>query len=353
MIDAAYLIPAFPLLGFVLLLLMGEKVKEPIGGALATLCSFGAFGVTVIAFFGLLGEDAHHRAETLELFDWIPALGVKMAFLVDPLSMTMALFVTGVGSLIHLFAIGYMHGDPRFNRFFLYLNLFLVSMLLLVLGDNFLVTFLGWEGVGTCSYLLISFWFERESASTAAKKAFVTNRVGDVGFMLAMFLIFAKVGSLTYSKVFEEVEHGAFTQTTATAIVLLLFLGAAGKSAQLPLYIWLPDAMEGPTPVSALIHAATMVTAGVYVLCRVNPFFAEGLGEDALIVVAIVGAATAFFAATIATAQDDIKRVLAYSTISQLGYMFLAVGSAPMWLRSSTWSPTPSSRRSCSSAPDR
>jgi len=218
-----------------------------------------------------------------------------------------------------------MHGDPRFSRFFLYLNLFLASMLLLVLGDSFLLMFLGWEGVGACSYLLISFWFERDSASTAAKKAFVANRVGDVGLMIAMFVIFSKVGSLTFSTVFESVEEGVFSKSVATAILLLLFLGACGKSAQLPLYVWLPDAMEGPTPVSALIHAATMVTAGVYLLVRVNPFV--GVDASAMKVVAIVGAATALYAALIATSQDDIKKVLAYSTISQLGYMFLAVGS--------------------------
>ena len=325
MLDAAYLIPAFPILGFFVLLSVGSKLKEPLAGVLGTLASGAAFVAALVTFSGLLAEDEHHRAVTKVVFDWIPSLDVKVAFLVDPLSMTMVLFVTGVGTLIHLFAIGYMHGDPRFSRFFVYLNLFLASMLLLVLGDSFLLMFLGWEGVGACSYLLISFWFERDSASTAAKKAFVANRVGDVGLMIAMFVIFSKVGSLTFSRVFEGVEAGAFSKSLATAILLLLFVGACGKSAQLPLYVWLPDAMEGPTPVSALIHAATMVTAGVYLLCRANPFV--GVDASALKVVAVVGALTALYAALIATSQDDIKKVLAYSTISQLGYMFLAVGS--------------------------
>jgi NADH-quinone oxidoreductase subunit L len=325
MLDAAYLIPAFPILGFVAILLVGSKLKEPLAGVIATLASAGAFGATVVTFIGLLGEHAENRHVTKEVFTWIPSVGVKVAFLLDPLSITMALFVTGVGTLIHLFAIGYMHGDPRYHRFFLYLNLFIASMLLLVLGDSFLLLFLGWEGVGACSYLLISFWFERQTAATAAKKAFIANRVGDVGFMLAMFLIFSKVGSLTFAPVFKAVEEGAFSKKTVLAIGLLLFLGACGKSAQLPLSIWLPDAMEGPTPVSALIHAATMVTAGVYLLVRVNPFFA--IDARALTVVAWVGALTALWAALVATSQDDIKKVLAYSTISQLGYMFLAVGA--------------------------
>jgi NADH-quinone oxidoreductase subunit L len=325
MLDAAYLVPAFPILGFAVLLFIGSKLKEPLAGVVATLASAASFGATVVTFFGLFGEDEHHRSVTKVVFDWIPSVDVKIAFLLDPLSVTMMLFVTGVGTLIHLFAIGYMHGDPRFSRFFVYLNLFLASMLLLIMGDSFLLMFLGWEGVGACSYLLISFWFERASAATAAKKAFVANRVGDVGLMIAMFVIFSKVGSLTFSTVFERVEAGAFSKSLATAVLLLLFVGACGKSAQLPLYVWLPDAMEGPTPVSALIHAATMVTAGVYLLCRANPFV--GVDDSAMKVVAIVGAATALYAALIATSQDDIKKVLAYSTISQLGYMFLAVGS--------------------------
>ena len=236
------------------------------------------------------------------LFTWVPAgsLHVDVGFLVDPLSVTMLLFVTGIGALIHLYSIGYMHGDPNFSKFFLYLNLFVFSMLMLVLGDNLLVTFLGWEGVGTCSYFLISFWFTRETAATAGKKAFVTNRIGDWGFMIAMFLVFQAVGTLNYTGLLEQA--GTLATTTVTAICLLLFLGAVGKSAQLPLYVWLPDAMEGPTPVSALIHAATMVTAGVYLMCRISPLLAEVPNVGT--VIAIVGAATALFAATIAVAQQ-------------------------------------------------
>jgi NADH-quinone oxidoreductase subunit L len=240
----------------------------------------------------------------------------------------MALFITGVGSLIHLYSIAYMHGDERFSKFFLLLNLFLFSMLCLVLADNFLFMFLGWEGVGFCSYQLISFWFERERPPAAGKKAFVTNRVGDFGFMIAVFLVFNHFGSLNYADVLAPLMKGApgaLATVTATGIALMFFVGAAGKSAQLPLYIWLPDAMEGPTPVSALIHAATMVTAGVYLMARIAPIL--HYSPDALTVVAIVGAATALYAATIVCGQDDIKKVLAYSTISQLGYMFLGIGA--------------------------
>jgi NADH-quinone oxidoreductase subunit L len=249
-----------------------------------------------------------------------------MALLADPLSITMALFVTGIGSLIHLYAIGYMHGDPKFSKFFLYLNLFVFSMLMLVLGENLLVTFLGWEGVGACSYFLISFWHTRDSAATAGKKAFVTNRVGDWGMMVAMFLAFSSVGTLSYAGINAAAEGGKLAAVTATGIAMMLFVGACGKSAQLPLYIWLPDAMEGPTPVSALIHAATMVTSGVFLLTRMAPVLHASYpwaGD----VIATVGALTALFAATIAVAQTDIKKVLAYSTVSQLGFMFLAIGS--------------------------
>ncbi len=250
-----------------------------------------------------------------------------MAFLADPLSIIMCLFVTGIGALIHLYSIGYMHGDPKFAKFFLYLNLFVAAMLVLVLGENMLVTFLGWEGVGTCSYFLIAFWHTRESAATAGKKAFVTNRVGDWGFMMAMFLAFCdrRVAQLRRAEQQRRVRR-CWRTTTATGIAVMLFVGAVGKSAQLPLYIWLPDAMAGPTPVSALIHAATMVTAGVYLMVRVNPVItvaADWVGPT----IAWVGVITAFFAATIALAQTDIKRVLAYSTVSQLGFMFLAIGT--------------------------
>ncbi|MGH9188557.1 MAG: NADH-quinone oxidoreductase subunit L [Acidimicrobiales bacterium] len=325
MVEAVWLIPALPLAGFLVLLVWGRRLGDPKAGYLATAMMVAAFGVTLVVFAGLLGMDAEHRSTTLSLFTWIPsgALQVDFGFLVDPLSVTMALFVTGVGALIHVYSIGYMHRDERYPTFFVYLNLFAFSMLVLVLSSSFLGTFLGWEGVGACSYFLISFWFERPTAATAGKKAFVTNRVGDFGFMVAMFLIFATVGSLQYTTVFGDAE--GLSKGTATAIALLLFLGAAGKSAQLPLYVWLPDAMEGPTPVSALIHAATMVTAGVFLMVRVNPILA--VAPDAATVIAVVGVLTALFAATIACAQNDIKKVLAYSTISQLGYMFLAVGS--------------------------
>jgi len=328
MLSAVWLIPALPLAGFLILLLWGRRLGEPGAGWLATAMVAGSFLAGLVTFAGLLAKDEHHRQFVFTLFEWLPVggLSVDMGFLVDPLSITMVLFVTGVGSLIHLYSIGYMHGDPRFHTFFVYLNLFAFSMLMLVLGDNLLVTFLGWEGVGACSYLLVSFWFERDSAAVAGKKAFVTNRVGDWGFMVAMFLTFTSLGTLTYAGEEGILEGaGALPETTAVAIALLLFVGAAGKSAQLPLYVWLPDAMEGPTPVSALIHAATMVTSGVYLMARINPIL--DVAGGVLEIIAVVGAATALFAATCAVAQRDIKKVLAYSTVSQLGYMFLAVGS--------------------------
>ncbi len=326
MLDVVWLIPALPLAGFLLILLFGRKLGEPRAGYLATLMCAGAFAVTVGVFFDLLSKTAEERHHVVTLFSWLPtgSLKVDLAFLADPLSITMCLFVTGIGSLIHLYAVGYMHGDPRFSKFFLYLNLFAFSMLMLVLGSNLLVTFLGWEGVGTCSYFLISFWHERPSAATAGKKAFVTNRVGDWGFMVAMFFTFQALGSLDYGVISSSA--GSLTKSTATAIALFAFIGACGKSAQLPLYLWLPDAMEGPTPVSALIHAATMVTAGVFLMTRMGPIIAVSSSAVGW-VIAIVGVATALFAATIAVAQNDIKKVLAYSTVSQLGYMFLAVGS--------------------------
>jgi len=328
MLDALWLIPAAPLAGFILILLFGRRLGEPAAGYLAATMVAVSFAVTVGVFFDLLGNDEHHREHVLTLFSWVPVgdLQIDMALLADPLSITMALFITGIGSLIHLFAIGYMHGDPKFSKFFLYLNLFVFSMLMLVLGENLLVTFLGWEGVGACSYFLISFWHTRPSAATAGKKAFVTNRIGDWGVMLAMFLGFTTVGSVSYGALNHAAEEGGIATSTATGIALLLFVGAVGKSAQLPLYLWLPDAMEGPTPVSALIHAATMVTAGVFLMTRMNPMLAAA-ADWAPEIIAWTGAITALFAASIAVAQNDIKKVLAYSTVSQLGYMFLAVGS--------------------------
>ena len=328
MLDVIWLIPAFPLFGFLVILVFGRRLGDPASGYLASAMVLGSFIVSLGAYRDLLSMDEADRAHVETLFSWIPvdSLQIDMAFLADPLSITMALFVTGVAFLIHLFAVGYMHGDPNFSKFFLYMNLFVLAMTLMVLGENLLVTFLGWEGVGTCSYLLISFWHRRESAATAGKKAFVTNRIGDWGFMLAMFLGFQAIGSVSYLNLNVAAESGVIGESTATGIALLLFLGAVGKSAQLPLYLWLPDAMEGPTPVSALIHAATMVTAGVFLMTRMNPMLGAAAPET-LTLIAWVGAITALFAATIAVAQNDIKKVLAYSTVSQLGYMFLAIGS--------------------------
>ncbi len=326
MLDAVFLIPAFPLLGFVAIVLFGRRLGEPASGWLATLAMGGSFAAALVTFVGLRAEEPEQRRFVQTLWEWVPVgdFSVDVGFLVDPLSITMTLFITGVGALIHLYSIGYMHGDENFSKFFLYLNLFAFSMLVLVLGDNMLLTFLGWEGVGACSYFLISFWFTEEANATAGKKAFVTNRVGDWGFMVAMFLLFTTIGSINYVDIFGNA--GALSEGTATAIVVLLFVGAAGKSAQFPLYLWLPDAMAGPTPVSALIHAATMVTSGIYLLTRVNPIIAESAAW-APSMIAWIGAGTALFAATIAVAQNDIKKVLAYSTVSQLGYMFLAVGT--------------------------
>jgi NADH-quinone oxidoreductase subunit L len=326
-LHTAWVIPAFPLAGFILLVLFGSRLGDPKAGWLATAAAVGSFAFSVVVFIGLLGRAPTNRLFLQTLWSWVPVGGFKvdLGLQIDPLSVTMILFVTGVGSLIHLYSIGYMRNDPRFPRFFVYMNLFLLSMLMLVMGSNFLVTFLGWEGVGTCSYLLVSFWFEKDKPPSAGKKAFVTTRVGDWGFMIGIFLVFAHFGSINYVDVLSSSALSHIGQTTATWICLALFLGCVGKSAQLPLFVWLPDAMEGPTPVSALIHAATMVTAGVYLLCRISPMLNKA--PEASVVIAVVGTATAFLAATIACAQNDIKKVLAYSTISQLGYMFAAVGA--------------------------
>ena len=292
-------------------------------GWLATIAVARAFASAVVLFLKVISRDEHDREISVHLFDWIQVGSFDVGFdlLIDPLSAVMLLVVTGVGTLIHLYSIGYMQGDERFTRFFAYLNLFIAFMLILVLADNVLLLYVGWEGVGLMSYLLIGFWFERPSAASAAKKAFVVNRIGDFAFLLGIFLLSTTVGSLTLGQINEHA--GAMTGGAATAISLLLFAGATGKSAQIPLYVWLPDAMEGPTPVSALIHAATMVTAGVYMVARLSPVFEAG---DALVVVAWIGALTALWAAFMAATEYDIKRVLAYSTISQLGYMFLAHG---------------------------
>lgn len=328
MLDLIWLIPVLPLAGALINLILGRKLGDPRAGWVATIATASSFLVTVLAYFEMLGRPVEERSHVATMFSWIRvgSLQVDLAVLADPLSIVMALFVTGISTLIHLYAIGYMHGDTKFSKFFLYLNLFVFSMLLLVLGENLLVTFLGWEGVGACSYFLISFWHTRDSAAVAGKKAFVTNRIGDFGVMAAMFLAFNSLGTLSYNAINDSAHSGELTAVTATAIGLLLFVGACGKSAQLPLYLWLPDAMEGPTPVSALIHAATMVTSGVFLMTRMSPVLHASY-EWVPMLIAVVGAATALFAATIAVAQNDIKKVLAYSTVSQLGYMFLAVGS--------------------------
>jgi len=324
LLDLVGIVPLLPLFGAVVLLVFGRRIGEPRAGWLATGLMGLAFLWSLVMFAALLALPADARSQVSVVWTWVPAdiLRVNMGFLADPLSVTWILLVTGVGTLIHLYAIGYMHGDPHFSRFFAYFNLFAGSMLLLVLANNYLLTFMGWEGVALCSYLLISFWNQRNTAAVAGKKAFIYNRVGDFGFLLAMFLLVAELGTLDYGITGEAA--GTVSSGIATAVALLLFLAATGKSAQIPLFAWLTDAMEGPTPVSALIHAATMVTAGIYLVARAHPFFEAS--PDAMTVVAWVGAATALIAGTIAVLQPDLKRVLAYSTISQLGYMFLALG---------------------------
>jgi NADH-quinone oxidoreductase subunit L len=320
--EVIWLIIALPLLGAVFLHFFGRYIKEFWSGWLASGAVVASFLVALVAAIPFFQGGEH--GSTVLLWEWMPAIGANLEMLWDPLAAFMTLIVTGVGALIHVFAIGYMHGDERFSRFFTYLNLFVASMLTLVLAGNYAMLFLGWELVGLCSYLLIGFWFVRPSAASAAKKAFIVNRIGDFGFLIALMLIFAAFGTLSYAGVFERA-GAELTAGTATAIALLLFVGAAGKSAQIPLYVWLPDAMEGPTPVSALIHAATMVTAGIYLIARSAAIFE--LSPTAQTIVATIGALTALWAATIAVSQRDIKKVLAYSTISQLGYMVLAVGT--------------------------
>lgn len=324
MLDYVWLIPALPLAGFLILLVAGKRLGEPVAGIIGTLAVAGSFLATAGVYFDLMSRTAEERTSVDILFTWLPVGGlhVDVGTLVDPLSISMCMFVTGIAALIHVYSIGYMHGDPKFAQFFLYLNLFVFSMLVLVLGDSLLLTFVGWEGVGLCSYLLISFWFTEEANAVAGKKAFVTNRIGDFGFMVAIFLTFLTVGSLSYVEVLPAA--GSMATTTVTAIAALLFLGAVGKSAQIPLYVWLPDAMAGPTPVSALIHAATMVTAGVYLIARSSPIFSEN--PTLQLIVVSVGALTLLIGCIIGAAKDDIKRVLAWSTVSQIGYMFLGVG---------------------------
>ncbi len=327
MADWLFLIPLLPLLGVVVNGLLAPRLwpgKEKPVGIIGSLTVLGSFALGLGAFAELAGRAPESRRMVNELFNWISVapLEVKATLVLDQLSAVMVLVVSGVGFLIHIYSIGYMHGERGFGRFFTYLNLFVFAMLVLVLGGNFLVMFVGWEGVGLCSYLLIGYYYEKKSAADAGKKAFVVNRIGDFGFLLAIFLIFWQFGTLDFARVAHKAP--AISAAMATAITLLLFLGATGKSAQIPLYFWLPDAMEGPTPVSALIHAATMVTAGVYMVARTHFLF--DLAPLSQAIVASVGCLTAFYAATIAFAQRDLKRILAYSTISQLGYMFVGVG---------------------------
>jgi NADH-quinone oxidoreductase subunit L len=322
--QLAWLIPVLPLLGFILIGILNKRLPVSLSGGIASAAVFLSFLLSLGVFMEVSNETA--VPERLVLFDWISVgdLKIDFSFLLDRLSAIMLLVVTGVGTLIHIYSIGYMHHEPDHPRFFAYLNLFIFFMLLLVMGSNYIVMFAGWEGVGLCSYLLIGFWFKNNDYSNAAKKAFIMNRIGDLGFLLGVFLIYITFGSVSFKEVFEAAKGFGSNNPAITAICLLLFIGAMGKSAQIPLYTWLPDAMAGPTPVSALIHAATMVTAGIYMVVRSNVLFA--LAPVASDVVAIIGLATAFFAATIGLKQNDIKKVLAYSTVSQLGYMFVALG---------------------------
>jgi NADH-quinone oxidoreductase subunit L len=316
------LIPLLPLLGFAVIALNAKRIPKGLAATIACGAVFISFILSVILFIQLL--NAPGTAIEVTAFEWIMVgdFSAAISFLVDPLSSLFMLIITGVGFLIHVYSAGYMHDDEGVNRFFSYLNLFIFFMLLLVMGANYLLMFVGWEGVGLCSYLLIGFWFQNQDYNSAANKAFIMNRIGDLGMLLAIILIFANFGSIQYGEVFSKA--GDVSGSTITWITMLLFVGAMGKSAQLPLYTWLPDAMAGPTPVSALIHAATMVTAGIYMVARNNLLYS--LSPATLGLITIIGLATAIFAATIAVAQNDIKKVLAYSTVSQLGLMFLALG---------------------------
>lgn len=324
MINLVWLIPLIPLVGFLINGLGRNILPKNVVGVIGSLTILLSFALSIGVFLELNSSEV--KSFTVPLFDWISAgtLLVPFSFLVDPLSSLMLLIVTGIGFLIHLYSTGYMHHDAGFNKFFAYLNLFIFFMLLLVLGSNYVIMFIGWEGVGLCSYLLIGFWFTNISYASAAKKAFVMNRIGDLGFLIAIFLLFTTFGSVEFSRIFPQAAQMASGDHMLVLITALLFVGAIGKSAQLPLFTWLPDAMAGPTPVSALIHAATMVTAGIYMIARSNILFT--LAPQTLNVVAIIGIATAIVAAIIALTQTDIKKVLAYSTVSQLGYMFLGLG---------------------------
>lgn len=322
MIKLIGLVPLFPLIGFLINGFFGKKMSKGMSGGIACVSVLASFVVAILAFLEL--HHSANKSHVIEVFSWINSdtLKIPFEFLYDPLSSLFLLIITGIGFLIHIYSTGYMHDDDGFARFFTYLNLFVFFMLLLVMGNNYLVMFVGWEGVGLCSYLLIGFWFKNTAYNNAARKAFVMNRIGDLGFLMGMILIFVTYGSISYGEVFAKAGVGG--TAVVTSIALLLFIGAMGKSAQIPLYTWLPDAMAGPTPVSALIHAATMVTAGIYMVVRSNVFYS--ISEVASETVAIVGIATALFAATIGLLQNDIKKILAYSTVSQLGLMFLGLG---------------------------
>src|SRR6187431_364654 len=320
------LVPLLPLLGFLIVALSGKRLAQGATSVIACGSVLISFIISIYLFTQLLASPEDHRFFSVTIFDWIKTGGfsASISFLVDPLSSLMLLIITGVGFLIHVYSIGYMHDDAGFNRFFSYLNLFVFFMLLLVMGNNYLLMFVGWEGVGLCSYLLIGFWFKNQNYAAAANKAFIMNRIGDLGLILGVILIFMQFGSIEYAAVLPKYASLTAGAPAITLITILLFVGAMGKSAQIPLYTWLPDAMAGPTPVSALIHAATMVTAGIYMIARSNIMYTMAPVTQSL--VAAVGLATAVFAATIALKQNDIKKVLAYSTVSQLGYMFLGLG---------------------------
>ncbi len=329
MLDYVWLIPLFPAIGFFLNGFLGRRLGKGFVSWVGPSAIGLSFLTSILIFFDLIERPPGERLFEKVIFDWVVSgnFHTVVGYQIDPLSILMALVVSGVSFFIHIYSVGYMHDDPGFARYFTYLNLFVFMMLNLILANNFLLMFVGWEGVGLCSYLLIGFWFEKDSASNAGKKAFVVNRVGDFGFILGMFLLFTSLGehgiwTLDFTEVFANASK--LDHATVTAITILLFVGACGKSAQIPLYVWLPDAMEGPTPVSSLIHAATMVTAGVYMVARCNVLY--NMAPISMAIVAIVGCATAIYTASIGFCQNDIKKVLAYSTISQLGYMFLGVG---------------------------
>ena len=326
MLNNLWLIPLTPFAGFLLSGLFGKRAGKGFVTAVALAGSLAAALLGTVAVFQYNGHYHHGERHLNLVYEWFNSggIGADIAFQLDPLSIVMLMVVTWIGFLIHVYSVGYMHHEEGYWRYFAYLNLFLSAMLILILGSSYLFMFVGWEGVGLCSYLLIGFYYQTDYAPAAGKKAFIVNRIGDFGFLIAMFLMFSYIGSVDFAKVQQVAAGGGLATGVVTAICLLLFVGATGKSAQLPLYVWLPDAMAGPTPVSALIHAATMVTAGVYMIARSNVLYR--LSPTAMMVVAIIGGLTALFAATIGLRQFDIKKVLAYSTVSQLGFMFIGVG---------------------------